>query len=355
MDNDLDKFEQQIKEAQKAEQIEADGPEEEYDEEPIEVKAEPKKKGRPTRKKFPEVELQEVLEEKKEKIQDYSDIIEDMPELKFDLEYLRIKNKFDNGKDLTEKESGFKEQYELAKFKEQEQQEIQEKEYLEEQEKQKNLQEQINKEYEDFKIKHPDKVESVDTNKIFSMAGSENFLKVALMFLKLKKTKAKGGKIFVKVARPKKVSFEYTNKDLKYIEFWGKNERNEPVKEVTRVTEYQYSFNGTSIPVVFAIQGVPISYDFYSGMKKDLSSEFVSGLVMEAYNLGYKDGSLLVDKNKKENKLQELMPFMVVAILVIMGIVAYLAYMIYEDNTQILNALDVIKSTAQAGAMVVGP
>lgn len=349
MDESLDKFEQQIREAQKKEQEEIDAPIEEYENEPVK---EEKKKGRPQRKRFPEVELEEVKEEKKEKIQDYSEIIQEMPELKFDLEYLRIKNKFDNGKELTQKETEFKEQYELAKLKEQEQIELQEKEYLDQQERQKDLQLQINKEYEEFKIKHPDKVETIDSSKIFSMTGSENFLKVALMFLKLKKTKTKGGKIFVKVARPKKVSFEYTNKDLKYIEFWGKNERNEPIKEVTRVTEYQYSFNGTSIPVVFAIQGVPISYDFYSGMKKDLSSEFVSGLVMEAYNLGYKDGCLLIDKNAKKDRLTELMPFMIVGILVIMGIVAYLCYAMYQDNTKILNALEALKITAEAGAMV---
>jgi hypothetical protein len=342
MDEGLNKFEQQIREAQKAEAVEIDAPKEEYEEE---VK-EPKPIGRPKKKRFPEREVEEIQEDKKEKIQDYSEIIEDMPELKFDLEYLRIKSKFDSGKDLTVKETTFKEQYELAKYKEIEQQELQDKQYEEE---------QLNKEFEEFKKQHPDKVESVDTTRDFSMVGSENFLKVAMMFLKLKKTKKKGGKIFVKVARPKKVSFEYTNKDLKYIEFWGKNERNEPVKEVTRVTEYQYSFNGTSIPVVFAIQGVPISYDFYSGMKKDLSSEFVSGLVMEAYNLGYKDGTLLIDKNKKNNTLLELMPYLVVAILVIMGIVAYLCYSIYQDNTQILNALEAIKNTAQVGVQVVGP
>ena len=46
------------------------------------------------------------------------------------------------------------------------------------------------------------------------------------------------------------------------------------------------------------------------------------------------------------------MPFMIVGILVIMGIVAYLCYAMYQDNTKILNALEALKITAEAGAMV---
>jgi len=353
MDEDLDEFQQKIRDAQEAEAREKEMPDVEYEEEI----PEPKKLGRPVKKKFPqrEMEVQEIQESKKQKIEDYTDIIEDMPELKFDLEYLRIKNKFDSAKDLTSKETEFKEQYELAKLKEQETVEQQEKQFEEEQLKQKAVQEMVNKEFEEFKALHPDQVESVDTTKSFSMNGSENFLKVALMFLKLKKTKAKGGKVFVKVARPKKVSFEYTNKDLKYIEFWSKNERNEPVKEVTRVTEYQYSFNGTSIPVVFAIQGVPISYDFYSGMKKDLSSEFVSGLVMEAYNLGYKDGVILSDKSKKPDGLESILHYLPIIIVIMCVAMIYFLYSMYEDQTKMLEIIQALHSAASSGAIVVRP
>jgi len=298
---------------------------------------------------------EEIIKQKEVKGKTYNDVLETMPDLKQDLDYVLIINKLKKGKTITKKEEEFKQVYEEAKIKEQETLAQQEKEFEKEQIKQEFLQEKINKEYEEFKELHPDRIESIDTSKSFSMNGSENFLKVALMFLKLKKHKKKGGKIFVKVARPKKVSIEWTTKDLKYVEFWGKNDRGEAVKEVTRVNEYQYSFNGTSIPVVFAIQGVPIAYDFYSGMKKDLSSEFVSGLVMEAYNVGYKDGVVMTDKSKKPNPLENIMMYLPIIIVIMCIAMIYFLYSMYEDQTKMLDMISALQAAAQSGAIVVGP
>jgi len=296
-----------------------------------------------------EVQIQKQVQGKS-----YNEVIDTMPELKDDLDYILIVNKIKKGKTLSLQEQEFKTTYETAKQKEQEYQKQQEQEFEQETIIQKAMQEKVNQDYEEFKKTNPDRIESIDTTKSLSMVGSENFLKVAMMFLKLKKSKVKGGKIFIKVARPKKVSFEWTTKDLRYVEFWGKNERGEPIKEVTRVNEYQYSFNGTSIPVVFAIQGVPIAYDFYSGMKKDLSSEFVSGLVMEAYNLGFKDGLVLTDKKAKGNPLEDLMKYLPIIITLMCIAMIYFLYMMYQDQTKMLEAINSLKNVALAGAIVVG-
>ena len=243
--------------------------------------------------------------------------------------------------------------YDEAKQKEEEFQESTQKKMDEEKLKQEAITERINKEYEEYKLSNPNSIVKVDATKTYSMQGSDNFLKIAMTWAKLSKSQKKGGKIFVKVARPKNVSFEWTNKDIRFVEFWSTNERGDKVKEVTRVSQYNYTFNGTSIPVIFAIQGFAESWDFYSEFKKDLNSEFVSGLVMEAYNLGYKDGILLTDKSKKPNALLEIMPYLVIGITVLMLIAVYLMYQIYTDNTMILQQLESIRAVGSSVPLVV--
>jgi hypothetical protein len=234
------------------------------------------------------IDEEEIEINNKKQQQDYSKLIEELPELKADLDYLAITKKLENAETLSIQEEKFKATYEEAKIKEQEYALAQETQAQQEAEKQKNqeLQLQINKEYEEYKQDNIKGIVVHNSEKSLHLEGSDNFLKVAMTWLQFKKTKKKGGKIFVKVARPKKVSIEWTNEDIRFVEFWSKNERGEKVKEVSRVNEYMYTFMGTSIPVIFAVQGYAVAYDFYSHMKKDLSSEFVSGLVMEAYNLG---------------------------------------------------------------------
>jgi hypothetical protein len=345
VDKDLKDFGAKLKKAKKIKEVKEEPKE-------VEIEVEEELSDEQITKDLTE---EEVVKQKTVQGKKYDEVIDTMPELKQDLDYVLIINKLKKGKTITKKEEEFKQVYESAKQKEQETLEQQEKQFEKEQIEQKFLQDKINKEYEKFKVLHPDRIESIDTTKSFSMNGSENFLKVALMFLKLKKHKKKGGKIFVKVARPKKVSIEWTTKDLKYVEFWGKNDRGEAVKEVTRVNEYQYSFNGTSIPVVFAIQGVPIAYDFYSGMKKDLSSEFVSGLVMEAYNVGFKDGVVMTDKSKKPNPLEGILMYLPIIIVIMCIAMIYFLYSMYEDQTKMLDMISALKSAAQTGAIVVGP
>ena len=206
MEEDLEKFGEQLKE------IKEQKPVKQKKVKPIEIEIEEDLTDEQITKDLTE---EEVVKQKQVQGKTYNDVIETMPELKEDLDYILLTKKLEKGKTLTKKEQDFKEVYELAKQKEQEYEKQQAKQLEEETIKQKVLQEKINKEYEEFKEINPDRVESIDTTKSLSMNGSENFLKVAKMFLKIKKSKKKGGKIFVKVARPKKVSFELL--DLQFL------------------------------------------------------------------------------------------------------------------------------------------
>lgn len=301
---------------------------------------------------IPIKEEEEIKENKKEKQQDYTQVIEEMPELKQDLDYLLITNKIKEGKKITKKEEEYKQIYEEAKKKEQEFEIATEQKQLEEQERQKELQEQINKEYEEYKQKHPETIETYD-DKAITLKGSDNFLKVALTFLQLKKSHKKGGKIFIKVARPKKVSIEWTTKDIRFVEFWSTNERGDKVKEVSRVNQYEYTFEGTSIPVIFAIQGFAEAWDFYSEFKKDLSSEIVSGIAMEAYNTGYKDGLVVSDKKNDKGMLAFLEQYMPLILIAGFAIIAYFMYTMYGDMAATYKMVQVMQAQMNTLAPVI--
>jgi len=280
---------------------------------------------------------------KKPKKEDYNEVVEAMPELKQDLDYLLIVNKLKNGEKCSAKELEFKEVYEEAKRKEAEFSQAQELKQVEETERQKELQELVNKEYEQYKTLHPETIEVYD-DKSLTLKGSDNFLKVAMTFMQLKKSKKKGGKIFIKVARPKKVSIEWTTQDIRFVEFWSTNERGDKVKEVSRVNQYEYTFEGTSIPVIFAIQGFAEAWDFYSEFKKDLSSEVVSGIAMEAYNTGYKDGLVVSDKKKGNGWLSALTEFMPIILVVGLAVIAWMLWQQYDSMKAMYSAVQVMQS-----------
>jgi hypothetical protein len=289
-----------------------------------------------------EEEEKKAIKQTKQKT-DYTEVVEAMPELKQDLDYLLIINKIKNGEKISPKEQEFKMVYEDAKRKEQMFALQQEQKMREEEERQKELQEQINKEYEELRAKNPEKIETHDSNKALSVKGSDNFLKIAMTFLSLRKMNKKGGKIFIKVSRPKKVSIEWTTKDIRFVEFWSTNERGDKVKEVSRVNQYQYTFEGTSIPVIFAIQGFAEAWDFYSEFKKDLSSEIVSGIAMEAYNTGYKDGLVVSDKKKGSGLLGFLTEFMPLILVVGLLIIGYLLYQNYQSMAAVYNTVQIMQ------------
>ena len=289
------------------------------------------------------IEEEEHKEKKKAKQNDYSEVIEVMPELKQDLDYLLIAKKIKAGEKVSKKDLEFVQVYEDAKKREAEFEEATNQKLLEEQERQKELQERINQEYEEYKSKHPETIETYDEKSI-TMKGSDNFLKVAMTFMALKKSHQKGGKIFIKVARPKKVSIEWTTKDVRFVEFWSTNERGDKVKEVSRVNQYEYTFEGTPVPVIFAVQGFAESWDFYSEFKKDLSSEVVSGIAMEAYNTGYKYGLVVSDKKGKNGLLSALTEFMPLILIGGLLIIGWLMYQMYGDMTHLYNTVQVMQS-----------
>lgn len=298
---------------------------------------------------FEEEEEKENLKKNKVKKTDYSEVVETMPELKQDLDYVLILHKIKNNEKLSEKEIEFKKVYEDAKRKEAEFEQLTNQKLLEEETRQKELQEQINKEYEEYKTLHPETIETFDSKSI-TLKGSDNFLKIALTFMALKKSHSKGGKIFIKVARQKKVSIEWTTKDIRFVEFWSTNERGDKVKEVSRVNQYEYTFEGTPIPVIFAVQGYAESWDFYAEFRKDLSSEIVSGIAMEAYNTGYKDGLVVSDKKKGSGLLSALTEFMPIILIAGLLILGWLMYQMYGDMTHLYNT--VLQMQSQMNTLV---
>jgi chemotaxis protein histidine kinase CheA len=290
-----------------------------------------------------EEEIKQTKKEKQNQVgTNYGDIIEDMPDLKQDLDYLLIINKIKKGEKVSKKDLEYKQIYEEAKAKEQAFQEASQRQFEEEQAKQSQLQEQINKEYDEIKSKYPEKIEIHDS-KTLGLRGSDNFLKVALTWLQLAKSHKKGGKIFIKVARAKKVSIEWTTKDLRFVEFWSTNERGDKVKEITRISEFKYTFDGTSIPVLFAIQGISESYDFYDLMRRDLTSETVSGIAMEAYNSGYKDGLVLADGKPKSGLLSFLTEFMPLILIVGFLVMGWLLWQMYDSTQASTEAIRMIQ------------
>lgn len=353
MDKDLEEFGEKLKKVKDGEGIDYE-PSQGIDLSQYEEKIEEKPVKKNKKSVVSEEEQEELIQTK-----DYSKLVEANPELKNDLDYMLIIQKIQEGQKITEQEKKFKEEYELAIQKQKQIEDEyttklqEEKEKLSEEEKAK-----IEEEYKKFKEQHPEKVVAIDTSKEVSLDGGANFLKVALTWAKLIKSRKKGGKIFVKVSRPKKVSFEYTNQDIRFVEFWSKNERGEPVKEITRVNQYNYTFNGTSIPVIFAIQGFAESYDFFSEFRKDLTSEFVTGLVLDGYVAGYKDGTVIRDKNAKNNPfamLEPWMPLIIIAGFLIMGYIMYTMYGEFVEMVELTKQLatDVAAIKASAGTLVV--
>jgi len=214
---------------------------------------------------------------------------------------------------------------------------------------------EVMQDYKKMRQTSPEKIDVVNADNKVKLRGGDSIPKILKFALLMKKAKKKGGKILVKVTRDRQVILEWTIKELSFVEFWVKDEKGNMIPEVTRFNEYKYNYEGSPIPVLFAIQGYAEGFDFFDNFRKDITSEMVSRIASRARHAGFLEGVRLQDKNQKENKLEKLMPFMVVAILIIMGIVAYLCYSIYEDNTQILNALEAIKTTAQTGVQVIGP
>jgi len=251
---------------------------------------------------------------------------------------LGIKQK--EGKPLTDEEKAFmiemNELYEIDRqMKEKQEQEIKNEE---------EQKEKVMEEYKLLKSTNPEKIDFVDT-KTKRFSGGDSIPKLLTFALAMKKTKEKGGKVLVKVTRDRKFYIEWTNKDVHFVEFYTKDDKGNVIPEVTRFTEYKYSYEGSPVPVLFAIQGYYEGYDFYDKYKKDITAEMVSRIASRARHAGYLEGINLKDKDNKKNgmlgALTEWMPIILVIGLLIMG---WLMYQMYGSMAEMYQTVQVMQS-----------
>lgn len=275
---------------------------------------------------------------------DYSAIIEDSPELKQYLEYTRIKKKFEAGQPLTQKEAQFKVELDKAVVREKEVEEIQERTAQEQQAKQKQIQEEIMREYQATKNKSPEKILKVSELEI-TLSGGESIPKLLSFVFAMKKARKKGGKVLVQVFRSRKVMVKWTNKDISFVEFYTTDEKGNELMEVTRFSEYPYSFEGTPIPVLFAVQGYAEGFDFFSEFRKDLSSEMVNRLITRSFHAGYMKGAEVSQPKKKNDFLASLLEFTPIICIAGFFVVGYLVYTMSQDNKVMLESVLAMKNT----------
>ena len=287
----------------------------------------------------------------------YDDVIEEDPELKTILEYRRLLKKIKEGEELTPQEQAWKQDIERLHLEEQQAQETQEQQANQEKEKQLRLQEEVNRQYKETKEKNPGSIlKAVETEAV--LTGSESIPKILGLVFKLKKARKKGGKVIVQVFRNRKVVLKWTRNDVSFIEFWSKDEKGNDLIEVTRFSEHKYMFEGTPIPVLFAVQGYAEGFDFFSEFRKDLTSEIVSRLVMRSYIAGYTKGAEIRQKEKKPGMLDSLQPLMPIIIIGGFILIAYLLYTMYGEMQDMIAAMDALKVQLEAAksiAQVVGP
>lgn len=260
-------------------------------------------------------------------------------EQKIYLKYISLGLKQEDGKILTEEEKEFMQHMNQLYSEQAKQEELLEKQRLEETaKKQKVLQD-----YNEMKTKDPSQIESVKSweQNINSSTSIPHLIKFALT---MKTAKKKGGKILVKVTRDRNVYIEWIKKPISFVEFWTKDEKGTEIPEVTRFNEFKYNFEGTPIPVLFAIQGYAEGFDWFGEFKKDISSEYVARLVSKARHAGFLEGLNQSDKEKKSGllgTLEHFMPLILVAGLVILG---FMMYQFYGEMASLYNAIQALQS-----------
>lgn len=290
----------------------------------------------------PENIEEKTIETPKDLIDSAKEIkIEEMDNKQIEDKYLLIVAKLERKEKLTAYEIGFKQRVDEAVAKAEEQNRINNQRLLlEEKEKELSQKEEFLKEYIKTKEQHPEQILRTKDKDIV-LTGSSSIPKLLKFIFLLRKAKKKGGKILVQVMRNKQVLIQWTNKELSYVEFITKDEHQNELLEVTRFNEYIYTYEGTPIPVLFAIQGCAEGYNFFGEFAKDITSEMVSRLTSRAYHAGYEKGAELKKPGEKKSGLMNLLTkFMPVIVIGVAILVAYIAYTIYGDNTKILSALD---------------
>jgi len=266
------------------------------------------------------------------------------PNLQAYLKYQALGQKQKEGKELTQEETLFLSDMNKLYEMEAQQQALQEKKIKEN----KETKEKIRKEYEKTKKNEPHKIDKVHKN--LKLTGAESLPRLLKFALLMKKAKNKGGKLVVKVTRDRKVMIEWTNKPLSFVEFWTTDEKGEEIPEITRFNEFKYNYEGTPIPVLFAIQGYAEGFDFFDEFRKDITSEMVSRIASRARHSGFLEGINQREKESKKGMFASLEPFMPLIILGGFVIMIVMMYMLYGEITKMVEEVETMKNAI--GVMV---
>jgi hypothetical protein len=221
------------------------------------------------------------------------------------------------------------------------------KEMEERQQEEKNNEEELKakvlEEYNIVKEADPSKIDAMKKEDK-SYRGGDSIPKLIKFALAMKKVKKKGGKVLVKITRDRQFFIEWTNKDVAFVTFGSKDEKGNIILEVTRFQEYKYTYEGSPIPVLFAVQGYSLGFDFFDKYKKDITSEMVSRIASRAYHSGYLEGVNLRDKaNNKNDVLGLLTKFM--PLILIIGLIAilYLLNQNYESMKIVYSTMETMQ------------
>jgi ATP-dependent Zn protease len=273
----------------------------------------------------------------------YDSLIEEDEDLKKWLEYKRLQTKEKNGLALTPEELQFKKDIEELQQKENQAEVEQERILKEQADLQKEHDEKLRQEYLQTKQENPGKIVQANEQEM-SLSGGDSIPKLLGFIIAMKKAKKKGGKVLVQVFRNRKVLIKWTLNEVTFVEFFTKDEKGNELMEITRFSEYPYSYEGSPIPVLFAVQGYAEGFDFFSEFRKDLSSEMVSRLVTRAWHSGYLKGAEVAqpkNKNGMLGALTEWMPIILVIGLLVMG---WLMYQMYGSMNEMYQTVQVMQS-----------
>lgn len=277
----------------------------------------------------------------------YDGVLNQNPELKNYLEYMCIKQKFTQGQPLTAQEMQLKNDMDLMIAKEQESSKQVEERAQAEAARQAKLQREILMEYAETKKTTPEKIVAVREKEV-TLTGGTSIPKLMKFIFTLNKAKKKGGKVLVQVFRSRKVLVKWTASDITFVEFYTTDEKGNELMEVTRFSEYPYSFEGTPIPVLFAVQGYAEGFDFFSEFRKDLSSEMVSRLITRAFHAGYLKGAEVAEPKKDNNMLASLQAIAPLIMLGGFAVIGFLLYQMYNDNTTMMKSMEAMQQTLAA-------
>lgn len=292
---------------------------------------------------FKVTEKKQPKDEEKEWLMKALDSNQD-PNLQAYLKYQALGLKQKEGKPLTQDETLFLADMNKMYEVEAQQQALQEQKIKEDEE----LKARVLEDYEKTKASSPEKIDSVD--KSLKITGGESLPRLLKFALLMKKAKKKGGKIVVKVTRDRKVMIEWTNKPLAFVEFWTTDEKGSQVPEVTRFNEYKYNYEGTPIPVLFAIQGYAEGFDFFDEFRKDITSEMVSRIASRARHSGFLEGINQRDSEKNKGMFAGLEPFMPIIILGGFILMIFMMYLLYGEVTNMIKEVEAVKQAV--GVMV---